>query len=925
MTMKQMETTIIMAHNLQQKPHPQIISEEKPTRLSEKSLGNRFKKSYNVRAVLLVAVLGVALAAPAAAQTNSGIAPLDPASCSDGTYVSDPTVNTGLVSDCQTLVTIRNHWTNDSLNASLPADHILRSWSGNITTWDGITVGSTPKRVTHVDLSDSDLKGSIPAELGDLTNLNELLLDDNGLTGSIPAELGDMTNLGRLDLARNSLTGSIPTEMGDMTNLWGLNLSNNNLTGSIPSELGDLTSLVDLNLKYNSLTGSIPADLGDLTNLRDLNLSSNDLTGSIPADLGDLTNLRDLGLSSNSLTGSIPAELSKTDLRYLSLFNNGLTGSIPAELGDLTNLTHLGLDGNSLTGSIPAELGNLTKLKYLGLDGNGLTGSIPADLGNLTKLLKLNLNDNSLTRSIPTGLGNLTKLRELNLKSNGLTGSIPAELGNLTDLTRLRLDDNGLTGSIPAGLGNLTDLEWLVLDGNGLTGSIPAELGGLTNLKRLFLDGNGLTGSVPAELGRLAPPPQGKGKLEWFYFCENYLSGVLPVQLRSLPQLDTRLEAADHSRIETCSRPSFIDLSVSPDVVTEGDPVTAVTVTAAFRGGSGTSAEDVTVTVSVAGVTAGVTAVVEDFTEVADFDVTITAGQSSGTDTFDLAVVDDSFAEGSETVRVSGAAEGFIVSPAELTITDNDRTPSDTPPSGVPPPSASPPPSGEPSPPAASPAATSPPPDDPSPPAPGDPAPPTADPPLSDAPECQGRFCDEDGSVHQPNIERIAEWGITVGCETQRFCPEDKIARRQMAAFLYRAVTHRQGGSVPANPADPVPMTDVPAGVWYEVYARWAASNRIIPPVDGVFNPDGLVTRADMARMLVAAFPKLVEGEHLAGLFSDVAGLEESTVRAIEGLHRAGVTLGCDTAPLRYCPDRPVTRAQMASFFVRALNTITTP
>ena len=42
--------------------------------------------------------------------------------------------------------------------------------------------------------------------------------------------------------------------------------------------------------------------------------------------------------------------------------------------------------------------------------------------------------------------------------------------------------------------------------------------------------------------------------------------------------------------------------------------------------------------------------------------------------------------------------------------------------------------------------------------------------------------------------------------------------------------------------------------------------------------------------------------------------------RAIDALAAAGVTLGCGTDPLRYCPDEPVTRAQMASFLVRALN-----
>ena len=52
------------------------------------------------------------------------------------------------------------------------------------------------------------------------------------------------------------------------------------------------------------------------------------------------------------------------------------------------------------------------------------------------------------------------------------------------------------------------------------------------------------------------------------------------------------------------------------------------------------------------------------------------------------------------------------------------------------------------------------------------------------------------------------------------------------------------------------------------------------------------------------------------GLFGDVNAVEWSTV---EGLYEAGVTKGCSTTPLLYCPDEPVTRAQMASFIIRAL------
>ena len=129
----------------------------------------------------------------------------------------------------------------------------------------------------------------------------------NNLTGSIPAQLGNLTNLWILNLAHNQLIGSIPATLGDLTNLTSLQLADNQLSGSIPATLGDLTNLTGLQLADNQLSGSIPATLGDLTNLTGLWLFSNQLSGSIPATLGDLTNLTSLQLADNQLSGSIPA------------------------------------------------------------------------------------------------------------------------------------------------------------------------------------------------------------------------------------------------------------------------------------------------------------------------------------------------------------------------------------------------------------------------------------------------------------------------------------------------------------------------------------------------------------------------------------------------------------------------------------------
>ncbi len=108
----------------------------------------------------------------------------------------------------------------------------------SLDEWYGVRM-DTSGRVVSLYLSGGRLKGEMPPELGNLTNLDRLNLSDNQLTGEIPPELGNLVNLASLSLDRNQLTGGIPPELGNLASLNRFSLHNNQLTGQVPSELGN--------------------------------------------------------------------------------------------------------------------------------------------------------------------------------------------------------------------------------------------------------------------------------------------------------------------------------------------------------------------------------------------------------------------------------------------------------------------------------------------------------------------------------------------------------------------------------------------------------------------------------------------------------------------------------------------------------------
>ena len=130
--------------------------------------------------------------------------------CSSGVAVTNPTTNTELVEDCESLLKAKDRL----------AGTATLNWSAgrSITQWTGITIAGTPQRVTKLELASSGLTGELTGLLGNLTGLTHLRLNANALTGRIPSKLQLLTALTHLYLAGNSLTGCVPPSLRDVNN-----------------------------------------------------------------------------------------------------------------------------------------------------------------------------------------------------------------------------------------------------------------------------------------------------------------------------------------------------------------------------------------------------------------------------------------------------------------------------------------------------------------------------------------------------------------------------------------------------------------------------------------------------------------------------------------------------------------------------------
>lgn len=167
-----------------------------------------------------------------------------------------------------------------------------------------------------------------------------------------------------------------------------------------------------------------------------------------------------------------------------------------------------------------------------------------------------------------------------------------------------------------------------------------------------------------------------------------------------------------------------------------------------------------------------------------------------------------------------------------------------------------------------------------------------------------------DSNIFASDIAWLADSGITRGCTSagDDFCPTDPVTRGQMAAFLVRAFGY--------SDVDPlVAFTDDDNSIFESDIARLATAGvtrGCNPPDNTHFCPDRTVTRAEMAAFLVRA---LALPSTDTDFFDDDNGsLFEADINRLAA---AGITSG--TGPQAFSPDAPVRREQMAAFLRRSL------
>ncbi|KAE9619950.1 putative non-specific serine/threonine protein kinase [Lupinus albus] len=332
--------------------------------------------------------------------------------------------------------------------------------------------------ITGLALSDNQLNGTLPYNIGQLSNLQLLFIDSNKFSGVVnESHLSNLTNLKYLHVGQNLLSLNFSSNWIPPFQLIHLFASSCKLGPKFPLWLKHQRKLTALQISNNGISDYFPEWFWNLTPcLTYLNVSHNKLIGALQKSNSIILNGEFIDVawdfSFNNLSGPLPSF--PPQLTILSVSNNMFSGSISSFCGtSYQNLSYLDLSSNSLSGRLLDCWGQFQKLQVLNLATNNFFGRIPYSLGTLQFIETIHLNNNNFSGEFPP-LAQCSNLKLIDFGDNNIEGTIPTWVGkNLHQMIVLRLRSNKFQGSIPESLCNLSHVQVLDLSNNNITGNIP--------------------------------------------------------------------------------------------------------------------------------------------------------------------------------------------------------------------------------------------------------------------------------------------------------------------------------------------------------------------------------------------------------------------------------------------------------------------
>jgi len=143
------------------------------------------------------------------------------------------------------------------------------------------------------------------------------------------------------------------------------------------------------------------------------------------------------------------------------------------------------------------------------------------------------------------------------------------------------------------------------------------------------------------------------------------------------------------------------------------------------------------------------------------------------------------------------------------------------------------------------------------------------------------------------------------------FSPDTNMTRAMLATVLHRLA----GEPATASGAN---FSDVASGTWYSDAIAWAQTDGIVKGFDGIFNPDGDITRQDLAVILVryaASIGFELPANRDLPNFADKANVADYALEAVEALYRAEILNGKTSE--HFAPTSLATRAEVAAVLHR--------